>query len=125
MAIKVGNIVQAKVGTAAYTDTSAKALFTLPANAMVINVYALGVKASSGTSGTYSLKSRPVNGSSAAATFATIDAYATNLDTIPQDASLAGIAYSRQSEPQYVTVTYADGTGSAAEGSVTIVVEYL
>lgn len=125
MAIKSGNIVQAKVGSAAYTQTTAKFLFTLPANAMIIRVTGFGVVSSSGTSGTYTLKSQPVDGSSAAATFATIDAYDTTLDAEGYRAPLSGIAFARQAVPQYITIIYANGTGSAAEGSVNAVVEYL
>jgi hypothetical protein len=125
MAIKIGNIVQAKVGTVAFSDSTAKSLFTLPANAMIIRVSALGTIASGGTSGTYTLKSRPVSGASAAATFATVDAYGATIATIPLSASLAGIAMSRQSEPQHISVIYADGTGTATAGNVTLVVEYL
>ena len=125
MAIKIGNVKQCKVGTAVYTDTTAKRVFTLPANAMVVGIQFFGVIASGGTSGTYSIKSQPVSGASAAATLGTCDAYATNVATIPQEASLAGIAFTRVSEPQYITVTYADGTGTASAGSITFVVEYL
>jgi hypothetical protein len=42
MAIKLGNVVQAKVGTVTYLNSTAKALFTLPANAMVIGITAIG-----------------------------------------------------------------------------------
>jgi hypothetical protein len=125
MAIKLGNVVQAKVGTVAYNDSTAKTLFTLPANAMVIRIRAIGTIASGGTSGTYTVRSRPVSGSSAAATLGVVDAYATSIATIPQDASLAGIANARVSEPQYITVTYVDGVGVATAGNVTLVVEYL
>ena len=125
MAIKIGNVVQAKVGTVAYTDTAAKTLFTLPSNAMVVRVTAFGTVASGGTSGTYTVKSQPTDGSSAAATLATIDAYDTTIDEEGYRGKMAGIAFARQATPQYISVVYANGTGSAAAGSANIVVEYL
>jgi hypothetical protein len=125
MAIKSGNVVQAKAGSVAYTDTTAKVLFTLPANAMVIRVTGFGTVASGGTSGTYTVKSQPVDGSSAAATLATIDAYDTTIDEEGYRGKMAGIAFARQAVPQYISVVYANGTGSAAAGAATVLVEYL
>lgn len=121
MAIKNGNIKQAKVATAAYTNTTAKALFTLPAGAMVTGVTVFAnTAAAGGTSGSLTIKSRPVSGATAAAAFATVaDAYSSLVPT------LAGIAFNRQPEPVYVTATYADGTGTANAGNWTVVVEYL
>jgi len=125
MAIKIGNVVQAKAGTVSFANATAKALFTLPANAMVIRITALGVIASGGTSGTYTVRSQPTNGASAAAALGVIDAYEATIATIPAQASLAGIAMTRVSESQYITVTYVDGVGTASAGNVTLVVEYL
>ena len=121
MGIKIGNVKQAKAATVAYTDSSAKAVFTLPANAMVTGVTVFAnTAASGGTSGSLTIKSQPISGSSSAAAFATVaDVYSSLVPT------LAGIAFVRQSEPVYVTAIYADGTGTASAGAWTIVVEYL
>jgi hypothetical protein len=124
MSIKVGNVVQAKVGTVARTNTSAKPLFILPPNAMVVSVRALGANSNAGTSATITLKSRPVDGSSAAATFATVDA----LDTVngAHAATLTGITFDRQSDPVHITAEYAEaGIASSAGGPWSLIVEYL
>ena len=121
MSIKIGNVTQAKAATVAYSNSTAKACFTLPANAMVIRVTAFAnTAASGGTSGSLTIKSRPIDGSSAAAAFATIADVYTSLD-----ATLSGISYNRQSTPVYVTAVYADGTGTATAGNWTFVVEYM
>lgn len=121
MGIKVGNIIQAKAATVAYTDSTAKTFFTLPANAMVVRVTAFAnTAAAGGTSGSLTIKSQPVDGTSSAAAFATIsDVYSSLAPT------LAGIAYNRQSTPVYVTAVYADGVGTANAGNWTVVVEYM
>ena len=121
MGIKVGNIIQAKAATVAYTDSTAKAVFTLPANAMVVRVTAFAnTAAAGGTSGSLTIKSQPVDGTSAAAAFATIaDVYSSLSPT------LAGIAYNRQSTPVYVSAIYADTSGTANAGNWTVVVEYM
>lgn len=121
MALKPGNVKQAKVSSAAYTDSTAKTLFTLPANAMVVNVTIFeNTAAAGGTSGSLTIKSQPVDGSSSAAAFATVaDVYSSLVPT------LAGITFNRQSMPVYVTAIYADGTGTANAGDWTIMVDYL
>lgn len=121
MAIKVGNVIQAKVGTiAGNVDTASapKTLFTLPANAMVIGVRAFGANDSGKV---ITIKSQPTNGASAAAAVATIDAGATAAGK-NDAASMAGISYARQAFPVYITC-YADSTD--ANKSWTVVVEYL
>jgi hypothetical protein len=124
MGIKIGNVKQVKAGTLARTDTSAKALFSLPANAMVIGISAFGTNSNAATSATITLKSRPVDGSSAAASFGTLDAKATSAKAV--GATLLGIAFARQSMPVYITAEYAEeGTASTAGGDWTILVEYL
>ena len=119
--LKAGNVTQGKAGGALYTDTTAKTLFTLPANAMVIRTTVFAnTAASGGVSGSLTIKSQPVDGSSSAAAFATVaDVYSSLAPT------LAGIAFNRQSTPVYVTAVYADTSGTAAAGDWTIVVEYM
>ena len=123
MAIKSGNILQCKVGTLARTDTANKALFALPANAMVIGVRAFGPNSDSATSATLTLQAVPTAGGTAA-TFATVDAKATAASK-NDPASMAGIAYDRQSTPVYVFGAYSEVGAAATGGAWTVVVEYL
>lgn len=123
MAIKIGNIIQAKAATVARTDTTDKAVFTLPANAMVIGIEAFGVNSDSATSATLTFKSRPTDGSTAAASFGTINAKATANGAT--QATLTGIAYARQSTPQYITAVYSEVGAATTGGSWTFIVKYL
>lgn len=124
MGIKTGNVIQVKSATLARTDTSAKVLFNLPPNAQVIGIRAFGTNSDAGTSATLTLKSQPVDGSSAAASFGTMNAKATAAGAVA--ATLLGIAYTRQSSAVQITGLYAEtGTASTAGGSWTVTVEYL
>ena len=124
MGIKVGNVLQVKVGTVARTDTSAKQIFTLPPNVMITGISAFGVNSDAATSATLTFKSRPIDGSSAAASFGTINAKATAAKGTA--ATLTGIAFARQSSHQVITVEYAEaGTASTVGGDWTVLVEYL
>lgn len=122
MGIKIGNVLQIKAGTVARTDTTSKAVFTLPANAMVIGVRAFGVNSDSATSATLTLESRPIS-SSTVTTFATVNAKATAAGATA--ATLAGIAFARQAEPVQVTVKYSEVGAASTGGSWTVAVEYL
>ena len=123
MGIKVGNVIQAKVGTVARTNTSAKTLFVLPADAMIVGIRMFGTASDAGTSATVTLKNVPFD-TGTAATFATADAKTTT--GAVTTGSLSGIAYSRVGIAQQITATYVeDGTASTAGGDWTIVVEYL
>jgi hypothetical protein len=126
MAIKNGNVVQAKTGTAAYTDTTAKITFTLPASAMIIGVRVFGTASNAGTTGVLTLKNIPLS-TGTPATFAVIDvktalSAVTGLFAVT---SLSGIAYSRAGEPQQISATYSETGGAGSAGSFTFVVEYL
>lgn len=124
MGLKVGNVLQLKIGTLARTNTTGKALFTLPAGAVVVGVRVFGANSDAETSATLTLQSRPVSGSSSAATFATVDGKATVNGATA--ATLLGIAYKRQSEPVTVTALYAEvGTASTVGGNWNVVVEYI
>ena len=123
MGIKNGNVVQCKVGTVARTDTAAKQVFVLPANSMVIGVRAFGANSDSATSATLTLKSRPADGSTAAATFATINAKSTVNGATA--ATLVGIAFDRVGQPQHVTFEYGEVGAATTGGAWTVVVEYL
>lgn len=123
MGIKIGNVIQSKVGTVARTDTSAKTLFVLPADAMIIGVRMFGTASDAGTSATVTLQNKPFD-TGTAATFATADAKTTTGSVAA--GSLSGIAYSRVGIAQHITAAYAEtGDASTAGGSWTVVVEYL
>lgn len=123
MGLKPGNVIQAKTGSIARTDTSAKKLFTLPAGAMPIGIRAFGPVSENAS--TITLGTQPIN-STTVTTFATIDGTACAAGE-NDAASLAGAAFSRQSEPVYVTGTWAEATTntSTAGGPYSVVVEYL
>lgn len=56
MALKTGNVIQAKCGFIKRTvDTSAKTLFTLPAGAMIVGCRIAGTVSSGGTTGAVSV----------------------------------------------------------------------
>lgn len=122
MPIKVGNVVQAKVATITRSTTTDTLLFTLPANAMVIEATVSGVISNAATTATVTLKSRPVSGATALANFGVADVKANAYG----HTTLIGIANDRQSEPQHITGVYAEtGTASTSGGPYTITVRYL
>lgn len=124
MGIKAGNVVQTKIGTVARTDTSAKYVFVLPPNSMIIGVQVLGTASDAGTSATLTFKNTPINGSAAAATFATTDAK-TATGTVA-NGSLSGISFTRTDVGQKITAEYAEvGTASTTGGSWTFVVKFV
>lgn len=125
MAIKSGNIVQAKVGTAAYTTTSAKGLFTLPSGAMITGVKIFGTASNAATTGVLTFQNVPRD-TGTAATFCVADVKtATGNTGLYAITSYSGVAFTRVAVPQTITVVYSE-TGTAADaGSWTIVVEYL
>lgn len=123
MGIKIGNVTQCKVGTVARTDTSAKYLFMLPADAMIVGIRMFGTASDAGTSATVTLKNAPID-TGTAASFATADAKTTT--GAVTTGSLSGIAFNRVGVAQRITAEYAEvGDASTAGGSWTIVVEYL
>lgn len=123
MGLKNGNVIQAKTGTIARTDTGEKVLFTLPANAMIIGIRAFGV--ASENASTITLATNPPT-STTKTTFATIDGTACAAGE-NDAATLAGAAYDRQSTPVFVTGKWAEATTntSTAGGPYSVVVEYL
>jgi len=122
MALKSGNIIQAKTGSVARTNTSSKALFTLPANGMVVGIRTFGDVPENAQ--TLTLESR-VPGSTSVATFATVAVGTTEVYNTA--ATLSGISYARQSTPVYITGKWAEATTntSTAGGPYSVVVEYL
>lgn len=126
MAIKVGNVVQAKVGTATYLNTAAKVVFTLPTNAMIIGVRVFGTASDATTTGVLTLSNIPFSTGTPAA-FAVVDvktalSAVTGLFAVT---SLSGIAFTKVGESQQITATYSETGTAAAAGSFTFVVEYL
>lgn len=123
MGIKVGNVIQAKVGTLARTNTTSKQLFTLPANAMIIGVRAFGPNSDSLTSATITFETQPIN-STTKTTFATINAKTTAAGA-DDAATMAGAAYVRQSTPVFVNALYSESGAASVGGDWNLVVEYL
>lgn len=121
--LKPGNIIQAKTGTIARSNTTAKQLFTLPAGSMPIGIRAFGPNCENAA--TLTLATQPTN-STTLTTLATIDGAATAAGK-NDAATLAGAAYDRQSTPVYVTGKWAEATTntSTAGGPYSVVVEYL
>jgi len=123
MGIKVGNVTQTKAASAAYTDTAAKTLFTVPANAMIIDARIIGIASNAATTGVLTLYSRPVDGSSAAAAFAVLDAKTTT-GTFTNGV-LSGIAFNRQDKAQHITAIYTETGIAASAGAWTVLVDFL
>lgn len=123
MALKPGNVIQAKTGTIARTDTTEKQLFSLPANAVIIGIRAFGPVSENAS--TLTLAAQPID-STTSTTFATIDGTAAAAGE-NDAATLAGAAFTRQSKPVYVTGKWEEATTntSTAGGPYSVVVEYL
>jgi len=124
MALKVGNVQQAKAGTVARTDTAAKTVFTVPAGAMIYRVLAQGAAADSATSSTVTFQARPIS-SATAATFGTCDVKTAGIETAGRNATLSGIALNRLSEPYVITAAYSETGAASTGGPWTFLVEYL
>ena len=128
MALKQGNVSQFKSGSITYADpgtTVAKAVFTLPANAMITDVKVFGVASDDTGTATLTFKNTPFS-TGTAATFAVADVKtAISAVTGFFGKVLSGISYARQSESQLITVTYTGANGNAAAGSWSFVVEYI
>jgi len=128
MAIKLGNVIQAKAGTITYADpgtTVAKTVFTLPANAMVMGVKVVGTATDDTGTGTLTFKNVPFD-TGTAATFAVVDVKtAISVVTGFFGKVLSGISFARQAVAQQITVTYAGQNANASVGSWTFIVEYM
>jgi hypothetical protein len=126
MAIKNGNVIQAKTGTATYTVATATAQFTLPSGAQIVGVRCFGTASDDTGTATLTFKTIP-QGSSTATTFAIVDvktalSAVTGLFAV---SSYAGAAFTKLTTPTTVTTTYAGQNTNAAAGSFTFIVEYL
>jgi hypothetical protein len=124
MGLKKGNILQVKAASAAYTDTTEKALFTLPSQAMIVNVTTNGVLSNAATTGVLTLFAQPTDGSTSAATFAVLDVKG---GTAGQNtnAVLSGVALNQLSKGHKITAIYTE-TGTAANaGAWTVLVDFM
>jgi hypothetical protein len=126
MAIKNGNVIQAKAGTATYTVATATGAFTLPAGAMIVGVRCFGTASNDTGTATLTFKNVPQD-TGTAATFATVDVKTalSGVTGLFAVASYAGVAFTRVNVPQLITTTYAGQNSNASAGSFTFVVEYL
>lgn len=114
MPVKLGNVKQAKYGTTAVGDT-AKALFTLPAGAMITDAMAYGTNFDAGT---ITLYARPISSTTATA----FVSFAANNISGGLSGTLTGtVPFNRQSEPCVITSTVAT---AASGGPASIEVEY-
>jgi hypothetical protein len=124
MGIKAGNVIQSKVGTVARTDTSAKTLFTLPGNAMIVRTLVYGVAGDSATSSTVTLKNVPFT-TGTAATFATVDVKTAGIETTGRNGTLTGIGMNKVAESNQITATYSESGAASVGGPWTVIVEYI
>jgi len=128
MAIKLGNVIQAKTGTIAFNSpgtTVAKTVFTLPANAMVVGVRVFGTASDDTGTATLTFKNVPFD-TGTPATFAVTDVKtAISAVTGYFGNVLSGISFARQAVAQQITVTYTGQNANAAAGSWTFIVEYM
>lgn len=124
MALKAGNIRQTKTASAAYTDTSATFLFTLPSGVMIANAITNGVLSNAATTGVLTLTSRPVDGSASAATFAVLDVKGGTAGK-NTEAVLSGAALAKSSTPLHIYATYTESGTAATAGAWTVLVDYL
>jgi hypothetical protein len=126
MAIKIGNVIQAKTGTAARTDTAAKTLFTLPSQAMVTGILGFGTASNATTTAIVTFTATEL-GTGTATTLGTVDVKAAGVATSGSLASLAGIAMLKQATAYAISATYSETSASAssAGGPYTFVLSYL
>ena len=123
--IKKGNVIQAKTGTVARTDTSAKSLFTLPGQAMPTGILVFGAASNAATTAIITFTSTAA-GTSTAVTLGTADVKAAGVATSGSLASLAGIAMLKSAAAQTIKATYSEtGGASSAGGPYTAVLSYL
>ena len=118
MPLKIGNVTQAKVGQLASTDTTQKTLFTLPAQAQIVNVFGFSANDASGV---VTLYARPISQLTPVA-FATI-ALAAAAGGVLGTFTSATIPYSRQSEP--VVISAAITTGPTGTPSPIVRVDFM
>ena len=124
MGLKKGNVLQKKSASAAYTDTTAKTLFNIPSQAMVVNAITNGVLSDATTTGVLTLYSQPTDGSSAAAAFAVLDVKGGTAGK-NTEAVLSGIAFNQQSKAQVITAIYTETGTAASAGAWTVLVDFM
>ena len=124
MAIKKGNVTQAKLGTVARTNTTKKVFCTVPANSQIIRITAVGPAANSATSSTLTIENTPLN-TGTTATLGTIDVKTAGIETVGRQATLSGIGQTRVGSPQYISAKYSESGAASAGGDWTLIVEYI
>lgn len=123
MSLKIKNIKQVKLAAVTRTNTTAKAVGTLPASAQIVGISVFGKTASdAATTATVKLQSRISDGSAAAADLtAAIDVKGANGLQILSGASNLAVANilflpNAASKPQHLLVTYAETGGASTTG---------
>ena len=123
MSLKIKNIKQVKLATVTRSNTTIKAVGTLPASAQIVGVSVFGKTASdAATTATVKLSSRVSDGSAAAQDLtAAIDVKGANGLQILSGASnlaVANVLYlpNASSKPQHLLVTYAETGGASTTG---------
>jgi hypothetical protein len=127
MAIKNGNVVQAKAGSATYLTIADTVAFELPAGAMVIGIDVYGTASNAVTTGVLTFKNTPYDALGTPATLATIDVK-TALSSVTglfAVTSYAGVAFTRLPVRNKISVIYSETGGAASAGAFTFVVRYL
>ena len=125
MAIKNGNVIQAKTGSLTYTTPVNTVVFTLPSGAMPIGVRIFGTASNAATTGVLTFKNIPSD-TGVAATFAVADVKtATGNTGLFAITAYSGVAFTRVTVSQTITVSYTETGGAASAGAWTFVLEYL
>ena len=132
MALKLKNIKQVRICKVDRTNTTAKAVMTLPADAQIVGINVYGTVVSNAlTTATVKLQSRIADGSAAAVDLtAALDVKTANGLQVLTGATNLAIAnplfFLGVSKPQHLLVTYAEtGTASTLGGPWYFAVEYL
>ena len=127
MAIKNGNVVQAKAGSATFSTVAGTVAFELPSGAMIIGVDVWGTASDDTGTATLTFKNIPYDALGTPATFATVDVKTalSGVTGLFAVSSYAGVAFSRLPVRNKVSVTYAGQNSNAAAGAFTFVVRYL
>ena len=121
MGIKIGNVVQVKLGTIARTDTTNKLLFNLPSSAQVIRITSNGVASDAGTSASVGIYGIP-QGESSAVLLGTLDVKT----GVFANATLGVGANIRLDKANAIYGSYAEvGTAASTGGDWIVAVEYI
>jgi len=121
MGIKVGNVVQVKIGTIARANTTNKLLFGLPSGAQVIRITSNGVASDAGTTATVGIYGIP-QGETTAVLLGTLDVKT----GVFANAALGVGANVRLDKANSIYGSYAEvGAASSTGGDWIVAVEYI